>query len=244
MQTNPYEILGVSETDTVDHIEHVYQQFMKLLHPDKANSQEARKLKMGKHEKLQYLEMIREAYKTIMSTKKETNYPDYKLDYEIDQDSKIHLHNGLTEDDAKNLNKTKFNKIFIDSLERDKKAGIVDAFGRGYSEFDVGRKFSDEGPLTMPSYSEMSVETPKVFSRPDMKDNRLVEYIPESSVFSAVGMDYQELGITNVSDFSMNTSGKGALGGTDLNNAYGNNFEPWETTVKRDAKLYAKLLCV
>jgi DnaJ-class molecular chaperone len=37
MQNNPYEVLGVKESDSLEHIEHVYKQFMKLLHPDKDN---------------------------------------------------------------------------------------------------------------------------------------------------------------------------------------------------------------
>ena len=41
MQANPYEILGVKETDSLEHIDKVYQGFMKILHPDKANTKEA-----------------------------------------------------------------------------------------------------------------------------------------------------------------------------------------------------------
>lgn len=241
MQTNPYEVLGVSEKDSLEHIDNVYKSFMRLLHPDKAHSSEAKSLNMGKEEKLQYMQLIRKAYIDIMEVRKETKYPDYKMDYQIDQESKINLHNGLTEDDAKNFNTSKFNNIFNLGLERDKKAGVYDPFGRGYGEFDVGKKFSDEGTIVMPTYNhDVPIETPKVFHRPDMKDNRLVEYIPESAAFANTGMDYQELGLTNISDFSMITSGKGSINGTDLMSVYGQNYEPWEHTVKRDSKLYAK----
>ena len=213
---------------------------MKLLHPDKANTVEARSLNMGKEEKFQYMQLIRKAYMSIIDARKEKKYPDYKMDYKIDQDSKINLHQGLTEDDAKNFNREKFNNLFNQGLERDKKAGVTDPFGRGYGEFDIGKKFSDEGKVVMPSYShDVPIETPKVFHRPDMKDNRLVEYLPESG-FGGSGLAYQELGLTNVTDFSMTTMGKGALGGSDLMSVYGQNMEPWEHTVKRDAKLYAK----
>lgn len=240
MQANPYQILGVSETDTLEHIEHVYKEFMKLLHPDKANTQQSRNLKMGQEEKSEYLMLIRNAYKTIISARKETKYPDYKVEYSVDEDARINIDKSLMEDDGADFN-NKFNRVFNEGLERDKKAGIVDAFGRGYGEFDKGKKFSDEGKITMPSYSpDMDVEASKIFQRPNMKDNRLVEYLPEGSGFGSIGMDYQELGLTNVTDFSMTTTGKGGLGGTDLMSVYGNNYEPWEKTVMRDPKLAAK----
>jgi len=240
MNTNPYEILGVSETDTLEHIEHVYKSFMRLLHPDKANTVEARNLKMDQNEKSEYLILIRGAYNSIVSTKRETKYPDYRMDYKVDQDTRINIDKTFIDDDGEDFNK-KFNKKFNDGLERDKKAGIVDAFGRGYGDFDTGKKFSDGGKVVMPAYSpDIDVEASKIFHRPNMKDNRLVEYLPESKTFGSIGMDYQELGLSNVSDFSMTTTGKGGLGGTDLMSVYGNNYEPWEQTVMRDPTLAAK----
>jgi curved DNA-binding protein CbpA len=239
MQSNPYEILGVKETDTLEHIEHVYKQFMKLLHPDKANTQEARNLKMGQDEKSEYLILIRNAYNTIISVRRETKYPDYKMEYKVDQESRINVDKSFMEDDGVDF-KEKFNKKFNQGLERDKKAGIVDAFGRGYGDFDTGKKYSDEGKVAMPAYSpDIDVEASKIFHRPNAKDNRLVEYLPDSG-FGNLGMDYQELGLTNVSDFSMTLSGKGGIGGADLMSVYGNNYEPWEQTVMRDPKLSAK----
>ncbi len=239
MQSNPYEILGVSETDSLEQIEHVYKQFMRLLHPDKANTQEARNLKMGQDEKSEYLLLIRNAYNTIISTRRETKYPDYRMEYKVDQESRINVDKSFIEDDGIDF-KEKFNKKFNEGLERDKKAGVVDVFGRGYGDFDTGKKFSDEGKVSMPAYSpDIDVEASKIFHRPNMKDNRLVEYLPESG-FGSIGMDYQELGLTNVTDFSMTASGKGGLGGADLMSVYGNNYEPWEKTVMRDSKLAAK----
>jgi curved DNA-binding protein CbpA len=241
MQNNPYEILGVSETDSLDHIEYTYKEFMKLLHPDKANTPMARNLKMGQEEKSEYLMLIRNAYKTIISSRRETKYPDYKMDYSINQESRINMDKSfLEEEDGISFN-DKFNKKFNEGLNRDKKAGIVDAFGRGYGDFDTGKNFTDEGKISMPSYSsDIDVEASKIFQRPNMKDNRLVEYLPDSNVFGSIGMDFQELGLTNISNFSMTTTGKGGLGGTDLMSVYGNNYEPWEKTIMRDPKLSAK----
>lgn len=234
---SPYEVLGVNEKDSLEHIEYVYQQFMKSLHPDRANTKEARQLNMSEKDKNVYLQMIRTAYNTIMSNKRETKYPDYNMDYKIEQESRINMHDGLTKEDAKNFNNTKFNSLFEQTLERDKKAGMTDPFGRGYGEFDVGKKFTDNKQISMPSYSgDIDVMESKNFHK---SDNRLAEYLPESSVYSDL-RDFQELGISNVSDFSVTVPGKGSFGGTDLMTVYGQNLEPWEKVIMRDPKYSAK----
>ncbi len=242
---NPYEILGVKESDTLEHIEDIYIKFLNILHPDKAHTKEAKNLNMRKEEKLEYLQLIRDAYASISSARRETKYPDYKMEYSVDKDLKINRYNGITEEEtnkfADETISKKFNREFNNGIIRDKKAGMADAFDRGYGEFDMGKNFANEGPLTMPSYSaDINVEPSKIFHRPDMKDNRLIEYIPESSEFIGAGVSYQELGLSNVSDFSMITYGKGSLGGTDLMSVYGQNYEPWEKTIMRDTKLSAK----
>lgn len=239
---NPYEVLGVKESDTLEYIDYIYKTFVRLLHPDKANTQEARNLKMGKDEKSEYMLIIRNAYNTIVSTRTETKYPDYSMKYKVDQETRINADNNFTNDVVDGVDfKEKFNRKFNEGIIRDKKVGITDAFGRGYQDFDAGKDFANGGKFSMPSYSpDISVEASKIFHRPSTKDNRLMEYLPDSSNFGNNGVDFQELGLTNVSDFSMTTSGKGSLGGTDLMSVYGNNYEPWEKTVMRDPKLSAK----
>jgi len=244
MQANPWEILGVSENDSLEHIDYVYNNLMKVLHPDRSHTLEARNLNMTQDEKNQYLQLVIKAYKTIISRKKQMKYPDYQIDYSIEEDARINPDKSFMESGSLGgggFNKEKFNKKFDEALERDRSAGMVDAYGRGYGDFDKGKNYSDNGKISLPSYSGDIDTTPsKIFDRPNMKDNRLVEYIPDSFIPGG-GLDaYQELGLTNVSNFSMTTSGKGSLGGVDLMSAYGNNYEPWEKTVMRDPKLSAK----
>ncbi len=242
MQTNPYDTLGVKETDSLAHINKVYKDFMMLLHPDKSNTAEAKSLRMSPEEKFKYLQLIRKAYKQILNVRKEQKFPDYNVEYEIDEDVKINLrHTGLTEEDAKNFNQDKFNKKFSQAQTRDRKAGMDDPFNRGYGDFAAGKDFNQTGKVSLPSYNpDISVETPKTFARPDMKDNRLVEYIPEAAAFANVGISHQELGLTSISDFSIAPSGKSGIIGSDLNSVYGQNFENWEETVKRDSHLSSK----
>lgn len=242
---NPYEILGVKETDNMGHIDHIYRGFVKLLHPDRANTTESERLGMSKHEKTKYFGLIKNAYKLIRDNHKDNqpDYPDYPVQYEVDTDHTINFNHGLTEDDAKNFNHDKFNKIYMDSLKRDSEAGMSDPFSNGYEDFNTGKDFSGTGNVTsIPSYTgDISVEKSKHVKKPGLKkSNKLVEYVPSSSVFEDIGIPYQELGLTNVSDFSMSMSGKGAINGTDLMSVYGKNVEPWEKTFQRDKKLYSK----
>jgi len=242
---NPYDALGVKESDSLEQINHVYKDLMKVLHPDRANTAEYKAINMSPEERFKYLELIRKSYKQIMNIRQERNYPDYKQDYAIDEDMRINLnHTGMSQGDvnfASDANQSKFNMQFDAAQKRDLKAGMDDPNSRGYGEFASGKDFNQTGSVSMPGYShDISVETPKTFARPDMKDNRIVSYIPESVGLSSTGLGHQELGLTSISDFGMTISGKGSIVGSDLNSVYGQNFENWETTVARDAKLSAR----
>ncbi len=240
---NPYEVLGVSETDPIEKIEDAYKGFMKILHPDKAHTPEAKRLGMTQDEKMRYLNLIAESYKIIKNTYRDRRYPDTVQTYRVDQDHTIKFNHDLTENDAKNFNSSKFNNIFDTGLKRDIDAGMADPFKKGYNDFDTGKDFSESNnsKVVAQTYSgTISVENSKNTKAPKMKDNRLVEYIPDTTSFFDSSVNYQELGLTNVSDFSMTIQGKGSIHGTDLMSAYGNNMEPWEHTVRKDAALYAK----
>lgn len=239
---NPYEILGVKESDSFKHINAVYNDFLRLLHSDRSNTIEAKELNMTPEEKNKYLKLIRNAYKQIVNIRKEINYPDYEMSYDIDKDMKINLiGTGLSVDDATNFNNSKFNNEFNKTLERDRKVGMDDPFNRGYGEFSAGKSFVDsKEPLSLPSYNhDIPVEKPKIFAKPDMKDDRIVEHVPESGI-NLSGLQHQELGIVNVSDFGMTTTGKDSIIGSDLNSVYGTNNEFWGDSIKRDSYLSNK----
>lgn len=233
MQTNPYEILGVKQSDSVEYIESVYNNYMRLLHPDRAHTKESRKLGMTQEEKVKYMQIIRSAYSTILSTKKETKYPDYTKQYTIDNDVRINVAKELKGE----FNRENFNAAFDNASQRDKKAGIIDAYSRGYEEFDKGKNYNSVGTLALPSYTDVEdVTKSRVYKN---KDDRLIEYSPD--IFD-MGTGYQELGLTNVSNFSITTTGKTGLGGCDLMAVYGQNLEPWEQVAMRDPKLSVKFL--
>ncbi len=238
---NPYQIMGVNEKDSIEQIDKVYTNFMMILHPDRENTQAAKALNMSRAEKMQFMQLIREAYKTIIDLKKkQTSYPDYEVEYNT-EDVRINMNQmQINKVDPNNFNSNNFNKAFQNSLERDSKSGMVDPYRNGYNQFDSGKDYNDINKVSMPTRGEITVEKPKELKRPDMKDNRLVEYVPQFISLNNSGINYEELGLSNISDFSVSTAGKGKLAGTDLMSVYGSNYEYWEETAKRDNVLYSK----
>jgi hypothetical protein len=231
MQQDPYKIMGVKETDTIEHIDNIYNNFMMILHPDRENSSSARILNMTREEKVKYMQLIRESYKNIIDLKKrEMNYPDYDVSYNLEE---LRISNVSA---GEKFDSNKFNMAFSNSIERDKKAGMTDPFNKGYNMFD-SRVFDDKNVVSMPTRAELTVITPSNLQVPN-NDHRLTEF--QAIGPSQNGINYTELGLANVSDFSMSTVGKGKLEGTDLMSVYGKNYERWEDTVKRDSNLFNK----
>jgi DnaJ-class molecular chaperone len=58
---DPYKILGVKENDSMEDIEKVYRNLIKMLHPDK----DSKNLGMSKQEQIKYFNMIKYAYKIL-----------------------------------------------------------------------------------------------------------------------------------------------------------------------------------
>jgi curved DNA-binding protein CbpA len=225
----------------MEDIEKVYRNLIKMLHPDK----DSKNLGMSKQEQIKYFNMIKYAYKTIKDIKTKINdkeYPDYNMNYDVSTDYAINFNNGLTKDDADNFNSSKFNQAYEQGLTRDQQAGISNPFSRGYSEFDAGKDYTKTGNVSsIPSYAgDISVENSKNVQIPDMRNgNKLITYVPQScDGMAGTCLGYEELGLTNVSNFSTTTSG--GLEGYDLMSVYGRNNEPWEDTFKRDEKMFSK----
>jgi curved DNA-binding protein CbpA len=237
---NPYKILGVKENDSIEYIESAYRNLIKTLHPDKNPVN----LGMTKQEQIKQFNMIKYAYKTIKDIKTkitDKKYPDYNMNYHVNTDYVINFNNGLTKDDADNFNSLKFNQAYDHGVVRDNNAGIMNPYSRGYSEFDSGKDYTNTGNISsIPSYTgDISVENSKNVQRPDMKnDNKLITHLPQGCNSLDTCLVYEELGLTNVSNFSMSTSS--GLEGYDLMSVYGQNHEPWENTFKRDEKMYSK----
>jgi curved DNA-binding protein CbpA len=248
-ETSPYEILGVSSDTSIDEINKLYKKLVISLHPDKGLSEEAIQMGWTVEEKNQAFRDVRKAYQTILKTRKDSDCPDYNIDYYIDEEfSQAHRLDkmGLNPTDAlpENFNVKHFNQNFSAEQQFHEQNGFSNPYERGYNEFGKSKEdFFRDDKIKMPTRADIEVTKNPVLERAQMKDGRLINYVPkdqESFGLQAPGVGYTELGITTVEDFSMTMDCKGGICGSDLMSVYGQNNENWEDSVARDQSLYAK----
>ena len=248
-QQDPYTLLGVTPDTPIEDINAIYKQLLMVLHPDKGITEDAQRLGWTTEEKNKAFRQIRNAYKVILKTRKETDFPDYNLDYYINEEfSQQHgldrLNMTQQDTDPERFSINKFNQNFATEQEYHEKQGFADPFSQGYNEFGGSRDFHSTDKIKMPSRPDIEAYTPTEFAKPEMIDGRIVNYVPKDiesvGIQSSHGVGFAELGLTTVDDFSMSMSCKGGICGSDLMSVYGTNNENWEDSVARDKDLYAK----
>jgi hypothetical protein len=247
---NPYTLLGVTPETPIEDINAVYKKLLIVLHPDKGITEDAQRLGWTVEEKNKAFRQIRNAYKVILKTRKEMDFPDYNLDYFVNEEfsqqyglDRLNMTKQDTSPDNFSLNK--FNQNFGTEQQYHEKQGFADPFAQGYKEFGGNKVFSDSGPtLKMPARPDIEAYTPTEFAKPEMVDGRIAKYIPKDiesvGIQASHGVGFAELGLTTVDDFSMSMSCKGGICGSDLMSVYGTNNENWEDSVARDKELYNK----
>ena len=257
---DPYKVIGVKNNDTLDTIHVAYKKLIMVLHPDKSLSAEAKKMGWSINDKNEAFKSVKDAYDQILILRKESDCPDYNIDYYINEELKIKLRDNDFSNykqagsvvgpapSGSDFSSDKFNKTF----ELDKKAheenGYIDPFSRGYDSF--GRTSEAEAQSIMRSGSRPDIPVPKSkdqykFDEPELNnEGHLITHVPkETSKFGLPthNIPYTELGLTTVTDYSVKSIYKGGLYGTDLQSAYGTNNEYWEDiNKKKDSDLFNK----
>jgi hypothetical protein len=202
-QIEAYKTLGVTQTDSLDFINSVYRNYMRLCHPDKHNTEESINLGLTYSEKITMFNTIQNAYKQILMTKKENNAPDYDIKYEIESDyyqgssdlesikQRQQLHYELLNsisNDLSNTTKTKktetlfFNKAFEDKYSSNKTTDNADdPFSLGYgAQFGADReeeynKIKKNGYLRPDIYVDYKKEVEDIVYSSESNDN--IEFI-------------------------------------------------------------------
>ena len=80
---NAYKILGVPIDADIDEIKQKYKEWMLHLHPDKG-------VHIDEDRRVEMMQNIKNAYDFFMSQTQVVNYPLDELDYNVDDDLKIH----------------------------------------------------------------------------------------------------------------------------------------------------------
>ena len=243
-EISPYQILGVQENDSLAQITATYRTMIKMLHPDRGLTIEARRLGWTDDEKNLAFIAVQDAYKTIVNERKyidkQNNMPDYNLEYDIESDYTNHVQQKI---DPRNFDQSAFNQLFEIERQRDIEQGFEDPYNRGYEMFsnvntqehDLIRK--GQGRQDIP----VSVNQKRV---PHKMDNGALvkyNYLDDQNCIKTGSCPVMELGLTNINDFSVKIgSGSASLAGSDLMSVYGQDTEYWEDSVKKDQQLYNK----
>lgn len=236
---DPYEILGVNRTDPIEKIKQVFNLLSKKLHPDRPLTATAIKEGWTKEEKNKAFIRLTSAFKEIMAEKDiERMYPDYQMNYDITGDISIPRNTKIE-------NTEQLNAEFERAKRYDMENGFVDPNDFGYSQFapneDEYKQILDHG-LSRADINVVGIEQKQ---RELSGDGSLVhnDYFSFQNCYDKGSSIYAtELGLNNISDYSitLNQNARDSLHGSDLMAVYGNNYEYWEDSVKRDSDLYKK----
>ena len=194
---DPFKILKVSKSDSLEHIRNTFKKVARNVHPDKGGTDEM-------------FNIVVEAYREIFKLKKmeeEKSFEQMKNDsrrYSSEQKGTRSVHFAEDKYKSEEEFQTKFNRIFEDNR-------LGDANDDGY-----GRMMAASNPLREDINIERNVKSEKELntSFDDQKalNTDIVKYKePEALCVQSKRLQYDELGVENVDDFSSDTIGKQLL---------------------------------
>lgn len=219
---NPFDILGIEETDNRHVVMGAYRRMIRMVHPDKAVQ-----LGWTPEECTEAFQKIKGAYQTIMKDYNFVDAPDYDIIYSMDNVDSIN------NTDFKECDTTsQFNKRFELSKKALNQNGGDDPNDVGFSNFSRNQNLGIqelEDLLTR----EYETSKPKKY----IKHDTMVKHNPTAL---APQNNSYEFGLTTIEDYGIASSSKSnTLNGTDISQVH-NNDEPWEISVSRNTKLFEK----
>jgi len=240
---SPYEILGIDSSSDMKTINETYKKLIKLLHPDKSLTLEAKRLGWTPEEKHEAFMLVQEAYKDILESRKYTdkqmNYPDIDIQYEnMAKETVLGF-----EDIIDNFNNESFNSKYDIKRKQDAENGFDDPYQRGYDMFNSSSSEAERERIRKGG-SRQDIE---VLKNPEQIPRKLnngalvnYDYFADQNCLTLGKCPVSELGLTKINDFSITITNNAGISlyGTDLMEVYGQNNETWEESVKRDPKLY------
>ena len=240
---SPFDILGIKETDDKYVISGAYKRMILMVHPDKAKSNG---LNWTKEQCEEAFSNIRKAYKTIIRDYNFIDMPEYNLDYaltSIDTIQPNYYNNSIGSTQQERIKS--FNSAFEKHKVKDEQSGYADPYKTGgYSNFgrdttltqdQLKKKLNKEyeTKVTLPGSSQRTTKGGRVAKQ------RIIKHQRPHGIGSR--NDAHEFGLTNVDDYGFVNNSKSAnmLLGSDLSQVH-NDSETWETSVRRNKKLYNK----
>lgn len=226
----PFQILGIEPTDNQRIIADAYRRMIRMVHPDKKVSGNYANY-WNEKDRTQAFQNVREAYKTLTRDYQFKDVPDYDIVYEFDN---MTLDPTELQRPGERFDQNAFNRNFNIRKEKSEHAGMQDPNSLGYNDFNRPNlsKTQLEAMLTR--------EYKPVNSKIQTKQRQLVKHNPRECFLGGDGLDCYELGVSKIDNYGFESRGKNGLGGTDLQQVWSQNNEPWETTVMRNKSMYNK----
>lgn len=191
---NPYKILGIDESYDIKQVRWVYRQLSLKHHPDKGGDPT-------------YFGIITKAYhfvihqiqkdqvnkeKITKPVRKEKYNTEVILEDEFGEKVAIkEMQNSQLDPNAKNFDKTKFNKIFEQVKIRDQNDQ------KGYSDAEFEPEETNYNNLSLNNFNERFNQHKKKYNK-----DVVVYKEPEPLYFPTKHSGFYELGVDNIEDFS------------------------------------------
>src|SRR5574343_164402 len=248
-----YDTLGVSKDAPLSHINEVYRNFMRLCHPDKHSTKESQELGISYNEKVTLFNKIQDAYKKILSIKKETNAPDYSVNYEIESDyyqssgllenirTKKQMHYELLGHISNDLhtvtktNKTElllFNKAFEEKHKNNTEGLLIDEVSEKYNAFNSKDREDEHNYIKInrsrPDVNvvfEETIENYIVHDEIILRENTGILFSRQSAPKNNIQCTELQASNNNFTNYDLQY--------TDLLEAYENNYESLQKTFER-----------
>lgn len=203
---SPYDVLDISSDSSIYEIKSRYRQLVLVYHPDKCNIVDHL-----------YFDQIQQAYKMIMSLRREAMMPSDNIEYVIDDTLQQELDEELQEIinasrynkkvEFDNFNKSEFNKKF-NELNQEKINEIMNT----NNEFNTRTYEIDYVPLHI---NQIDYVNPLVIKPPSCKD--IGKYTGIISPAKETGSLFS---LTTMNNFSTTTAGKNFIFGSDLEDVF------------------------
>ena len=204
---NPYEIIGVSKRFTLDELKYNYKKVAKRVHPDRGGNEKLFKLVTLAYKQLLEIHKLKQINKEFNELK--SDFQEFTTNQDNQQRRHRDLHRSSKKSSRSRQNQQDFNGNFGDMFNKIYEENkIEDVYDRGYGDLMT------ESDASRPDIDiKKTVNSMKNFNQafdnaPVSKHNKkIIKYRdPIALPTSLKTLQYTEIGVDRISDFSTETS--------------------------------------
>lgn len=204
---NPYEIIGVSKRFTLDELKYNYKKVAKRVHPDRGGNEKLFKLVTLAYKQLLEIHKLKQINKEFNELK--SDFQEFTTNQDNQQRRHRDLHRSSKKSSRSRQNQQdsngNFGDIFNKIYEENK---IEDVYDRGYGDLMTESDASRPDIDIKKTVNSMKNFNQAFDSAPISKHNKkIIKYRdPIALPTSLKTLQYTEIGVDRISDFSTETS--------------------------------------